>query len=50
MIPESRVHDLKEQLFAEAKKKHPDNEEEQRAYVFGTLRKLGWKPKRERAQ
>ena len=39
--------DLEEKLIKEAKKKHL-NGERFRAYVYGTLRKIGWKPKRER--
>jgi hypothetical protein len=29
-----------------ARKKFPGNEERQDAYVYGTLRKTGWKPKK----
>lgn len=31
-----------------ARKKFPGDKERQDAYVYGTLRKMGWKPKRER--
>jgi len=33
-----------------AKKKFPKDKERQDAYVYGTKRKLGWKPKRERGK
>lgn len=36
-------------LREEAEKKFPGDKERQNAYIFGTLRKLGWKPKREQA-
>lgn len=38
---------LETKLFSEAKAKGYDDERT-RAYVYGTLRKTGWKPKRER--
>ena len=38
---------LEEKLKKEAKKKHL-SEERADAYVYGTLRNTGWKPKRER--
>jgi hypothetical protein len=34
---------LEEKLMAEARKKHL-GEERRNAYVYGTLRKTGWKP------
>ena len=50
-MTEAEVADLKARLFAEAEKRYPGESHEskhQRAYVFGTLRKLGWKPEREK--
>lgn len=44
---EAQAIELKAKLRAHAEKKFPGNPERQRAYIFGTLRKLGWKPKRE---
>lgn len=38
---------LERELKREAKKKFPKDEERQNAYVYGTLRKLGWRPTRE---
>lgn len=35
-------------LREEAKKKFPGDKERQNAYIFGTLRKLGWKPGKEK--
>lgn len=35
-------------LLREAQRKFPNDKDAQNKYVFGTLRKLGWKPKRER--
>jgi hypothetical protein len=37
---------LERKLKAEAKKKFPRNKERQDRYVYGTLRKTGWRPKR----
>lgn len=37
---------LERKLRAEAKEKYPHDKEKQDAYVYGTLRKTGWKPKR----
>lgn len=42
---EQDVLQLKEKLKAEANKKFPDDKARQDAYIFGTLRRLGWKPK-----
>ncbi len=42
---EQEAIELKAKLRAHAEKKFPGNTERQRAYIFGTLRKLGWKPK-----
>lgn len=38
--------EVEAKLREEAKRKFPDDKERQDAYVYGTLRKLGWKPKR----
>jgi hypothetical protein len=38
---------LERELKKEAKKKHLKGENAN-AYIFGTLRKTGWKPKREK--
>ena len=35
---------LEMELKAKARKKFPGNEERQDKYVYGTLRKTGWKP------
>ena len=35
---------LERELKAEARKKFPGNKERQDKYVYGTLRKTGWKP------
>lgn len=35
-------------LRKEAQDKFPGDKDRQNAYIFGTLRKLGWKPKREK--
>lgn len=42
---EADVLQLKEKLKSEAEKKFPDDKQRQDAYIFGTLRRLGWKPK-----
>lgn len=39
---------LEEKLKREAKKKFPNDKERQDAYVYGTLRKTGWAPKRKK--
>jgi len=36
------------ELRAEAEKKFPGNKTRQDAYIYGTMRKLGWKPEREK--
>jgi len=36
--------ELERKLKAEARKKFPKNKERQDSYVYGTLRKTGWKP------
>ena len=38
--------ELERKLKTEARKKFPRNKERQDKYVYGTLRKTGWKPKR----
>ena len=39
---------MERELKAEAKKKFPGDKERQDKYVYGTLRKTGWTPKREK--
>lgn len=39
--------EIENKLRAEAEKKWPNDKERQDRYVYGTLRKLGWKPQRE---
>ena len=39
---------LEKELKREAKKKFPKDKERQDAYVYGTLRKTGWKPSHQR--
>jgi hypothetical protein len=39
---------MKRKLRAEARKRWPKDKERQDAYVYGTMRKQGWKPSRER--
>lgn len=38
---------LEKKLKEEAKKKFPGDKKKQDQYVYGTLRKTGWTPKRE---
>lgn len=38
---------IEQNLREEAKKKFPHDKERQNAYIYGTLRKTGWKPKKE---
>jgi len=38
--------ELERKLKAEAKKKFPGDKERQDKYIYGTLRKTGWKPKK----
>ena len=35
-------------LRAEAEKKFPGDKNRQDAYIYGTMRRLGWKPEREK--
>jgi hypothetical protein len=37
---------MEEALKREARKKFPGNKERQDKYVYGTLRKTGWRPKK----
>ncbi len=37
---------LEKKLKEEAKKKFPGDKKKQDRYVYGTLRKTGWKPKK----
>jgi hypothetical protein len=37
---EEKINQLKEELFARARKKFPGDEERQRAYVFSVIRKV----------
>jgi len=39
---------MEKELKAEARKKFPKDKERQDKYVYGTLRKTGWKPKKKR--
>ena len=39
---------LEQKLAREAITKFPENKKKQDAYVYGTLRKTGWKPKKEK--
>ena len=39
---------LEKELKAEARKKFPGDEERQDKYVYGTLRKTGWKPSKKK--
>lgn len=36
------------ELRAEARKKFPGDKKRQDRYVYGALRKLGWKPKKDK--
>jgi len=40
--------ELEAKLWVIARRKFPNDEERQRAYVYGTLRDMGWKPSREK--
>jgi len=39
---------LERELKAKARKKFPGNKKRQERYVYGTLRKTGWKPSRQK--
>ncbi len=41
---------LEAELKREAKKKFPGNKERQDKYVYGVLRKTGWKPSTQRGK
>jgi hypothetical protein len=36
---------VEERLRKEAERKFPNDKKRQNAYIYGTLRKTGWKPK-----
>lgn len=38
---------IEEKLRKEAQRKFPGDKKRQNAYIYGTLRKTGWKPKGE---
>ena len=40
---------VERRLKREAKRKFPGDQKRQDAYVYGALRRLGWKPKREQS-
>ena len=44
---EASLEKAHKNLAKTAKKKFPGNKERQNAYIYGTKRKMGWKPKRE---
>jgi hypothetical protein len=44
MMPKALENKLKKQ----ARKKFPGNKKRQNAYVYGSLRKTGWKPKKKK--
>lgn len=44
---EQEAIELKAKLRAHAERKFPGDKDRQQRYIFGTLRKLGWKPERE---
>jgi len=46
-MTEEQIHELKHKLQVTAREKYPDDTARQQAYLYGTLRKLGWKPERE---
>lgn len=39
---------LENKLKKQARKKFPGNKKRQNAYVYGSLRKTGWKPKKKK--
>lgn len=39
---------LEQKLRAKARKKWPGDKEQQDRYVYGTLRKTGWQPRRKK--
>lgn len=46
-MTEAEARELKAKLEATARERWPNDPDRQKVYVFGTLRKQGWKPKRE---
>jgi hypothetical protein len=42
--------EVKQRLQKIARKKFPNDPERQDKYIYGTLRKFGWKPSGEKAQ
>jgi len=40
--------ELEAKLWVIARRKFPNNKERQQRYVYGTLRKVGWRPSREK--
>lgn len=42
--------DVERALWKAAIKKFPKNKKKQRAYVYGRLRKMGWKPDKEKGK
>jgi hypothetical protein len=40
--------ELERKLREEAERKFPGDKERQQRYIYGTLRKTGWKPSREK--
>lgn len=45
---EAEWAEVKARLSAEAAAKFPADPDRRRIYVFGTMRKMGWKPDREK--
>lgn len=39
---------MERKLRIQARKKFPGNKEKQDRYVYGAMRKIGWKPKRKK--
>jgi hypothetical protein len=46
--PEKTLKKMEKSLTKTAKEKFPKDEERQNAYIYGTKRKTGWKPEREK--
>jgi len=47
-VTEDQARDLKAKLMQEARKKFPGDKDRQASYAYGTLRKQGWKPEKEK--
>jgi hypothetical protein len=47
-MTEEQTKHLKEKLLNSARAKFPHDAKRQRAYVFGALRRTGWKPSNQR--